>query len=262
MSRKSGNAQLVELQNRNIYDVKMIQTLLDAFSKPSFFIGFFSLQPVNVIFTLKSSLGFEESESNDGNQIADHWVSCDNTVIQLKQMTIENVKGGYYEVYLTIRSYLVLELLKQMFSPFSSLSDAQSNHSLLRRHARKPPVLPQRERKQHPQSQLSRGLHQLHPLLLSFLPTLFLPSRLFHKRYLQSIRGSTFVLSTHHRSAKTLRFLQSRQSHRQNHRRRRPRELQSRGYSLFLTDSSPMDWLPGSPRSSPTISSRCNAPFA
>ena len=144
LSKKSANAQLVELQNRNIYDVRMIQSLLDAFSKPSFFIGFFSLQPVNVIFTLKSSLGFEESESTDGNQIADHWVSCDNTVIQLKQMTIENVKGGYYEVYLTIRSYLVLELLKQMFFSFSfSLSHTQTNHSLLRRHARKPPVLPQ-----------------------------------------------------------------------------------------------------------------------
>ena len=89
LSKKSANAQLVELQNRNIYDVRMIQSLLDAFSKPSFFIGFFSLQPVNVIFTLKSSLGFEESESTDGNQIADHWVSCDNTVIQLKQMTID-----------------------------------------------------------------------------------------------------------------------------------------------------------------------------
>ena len=122
LSKKSANAQLVELQNRNIYDVRMIQSLLDAFSKPSFFIGFFSLQPVNVIFTLKSSLGFEESESTDGNQIADHWVSCDNTVIQLKQMTIENVKGGYYEVYLTIRSYLVLELLKQMFFSFFFLS--------------------------------------------------------------------------------------------------------------------------------------------
>lgn len=180
LSKKSANAQLVELQNRNIYDVKMIQSLLDAFSKPSFFIGFFSLQPVNVIFTLKSSLGFEESESTDGNQIADHWVSCDNTVIQLKQMTIENVKGGYYEVYLTIRSYLVLELLKQMFFfIFLDISYVQTNHSLLRRHARKPPILPQREGEQHSQFQLSRRLHQLHSLLLAFLPTHLLYSRLF-----------------------------------------------------------------------------------
>lgn len=117
-AKKSWNAQLVELQNRNIYDAKVLQTLIDALSKPSFFIGFFSLQPVNVIFTLKSSLGFDENEASLGNQIADHWVSCDNTVIQLKQMTMENVKGGYYEVYLTIRSYLVRELLKQMFAFF------------------------------------------------------------------------------------------------------------------------------------------------
>ena len=117
-AKKSWNAQLVELQNRNIYDAKALQTLIDALSKPSFFIGFFSLQPVNVIFTLKSSLGFDENEASLGNQIADHWVSCDNTVIQLKQMTMENVKGGYYEVYLTIRSYLVRELLKQMFAFF------------------------------------------------------------------------------------------------------------------------------------------------
>ena len=71
---------------------------------------------MSVVFTLKSSLGSEENEAALGNQIADHWVSCDNTVIQLKEMEIENVKGGYYEVYLTIRSYVVRELLKQMYT--------------------------------------------------------------------------------------------------------------------------------------------------
>lgn len=225
--KKSAYSQLVELQNRNIYDSKYLQSLLDAYSKPSFFIGFFCLQPVNVIFTLKSSLGFEENESSLGNQIADNWVSCDNTVIQLKQMSIENVKGGYYEVYLTVRSYLVLELLKQMYS-FLSLSPIQPNHSLFGRHARQSAVFPQRKREQHSQSQLPRRLHQLHSLLLSLQPNGVFSPRLSRERHLQPLCCALLLLCAHIRPCRTLRFFQSGKSDRKNHRWNRSRQLQSR----------------------------------
>lgn len=41
-------------------------------------------------------------------------VSCDNMSLSLKEMELRDVKGGYYEVFLAFRGYLVKELLKQM----------------------------------------------------------------------------------------------------------------------------------------------------
>lgn len=48
------------------------------------------------------------------SMITDRFLSCDNMAMQLKEFTIENVNGGYLEVYKLIRKYIVKEVLSQL----------------------------------------------------------------------------------------------------------------------------------------------------
>ena len=41
-------------------------------------------------------------------------ISCDNMLISLKGKEIENVNGGYLEVFWELKNYLFTELVKQM----------------------------------------------------------------------------------------------------------------------------------------------------
>lgn len=74
--------------------------------------------PVSLIISLKSSLGFDSTDMIDlqygENMITDRFLSCDNMAMQLKEFTIENVNGGYIEVYTLIRKYIVKEVLSQL----------------------------------------------------------------------------------------------------------------------------------------------------
>lgn len=90
-----------------------LHQILTAAKQPSFFIGSFILKPVNVLLTLRSSLGMSEFPEEDEGGLSDS-VSCDNMSVSLKEMELRDVKGGYYEVFLAFRGYLVRELLKQM----------------------------------------------------------------------------------------------------------------------------------------------------
>ena len=98
----------------NEYSEQHMITILVASHKPHFFIGDFSLHPVTVIFTLKSTLSADTEPLEAEGQIADRYVSCENTVIHLKEFQLHELDGGYYEVYRALRGYLLKELLKQM----------------------------------------------------------------------------------------------------------------------------------------------------
>ena len=99
------------LASDTLSESKLLQ-ILTAAKKPSFFIGSFILKPVNVVLTLRSSLGMNELTDEEGG-LSDS-VSCDNMSLSLKEMELRDVKGGYYEVFMAFRGYLVKELLKQM----------------------------------------------------------------------------------------------------------------------------------------------------
>lgn len=105
------------LASDTISESKLLQIFTSA-KKPSFFIGSFILKPVHVVLTLRSSLGMNELTDEDGG-LSDS-VSCENMNVSLKEMELRDVKGGYYEVFLAFRGYLVRELLKQMYGCWNS----------------------------------------------------------------------------------------------------------------------------------------------
>lgn len=117
-SNYSSSQTLSEFIQTDIYNSSLLESFYTASQKPSFFIGHFSLLPVSLIISLKSSLGFDSTDMIDlqygESMITDRFLSCDNMAMQLKEFTIENVNGGYLEVYKLIRKYIVKEVLSQL----------------------------------------------------------------------------------------------------------------------------------------------------
>ena len=76
-----------------------------------------------MVITLKSSLGYDSSDyinlDYKDDLITDRFLSCDNMPIQLKTLEIENVKGGYLEVYKVIRKYIVKGVFAQLYLLFN-----------------------------------------------------------------------------------------------------------------------------------------------
>lgn len=114
----STSQTLAEFIQTDIYNPSLLESFYAASQKPAFFIGHFSLLPVSLIISLKSSLGFDSTDMIDlqygESMITDRFLSCDNMAMQLKEFTIENVNGGYIEVYTLIRKYIVKEVLSQL----------------------------------------------------------------------------------------------------------------------------------------------------
>lgn len=68
---------------------------------------------------MKSSLGYDSSDiinlQYGEDLIADRYLSCTNMPIQLKELDITNMNGGYFEIYKVIRKYIVKEVWTQLY---------------------------------------------------------------------------------------------------------------------------------------------------
>ena len=102
--------------SETVYGIAALRSAVESRSAMSFFIDQFTLLPVSLIVSLKSSLGSEEDvlpsiESSPANR----FLSCENMPIHLKAFDVNHVSGGYWDVFKAFRGYLVKEVLKQLW---------------------------------------------------------------------------------------------------------------------------------------------------
>ena len=108
----------------NPYNEEALTNIIIQSRKPSFRIDHFLLQPICLFFTLQSSLGFKDgavltksgmkADAKETKGGFSDIMNFDNAKIELKEMKIENVSGGYLKIFWECRNYLLDGLRKQM----------------------------------------------------------------------------------------------------------------------------------------------------
>ena len=108
----------------NPYDEADLTNIIIQSRKPSFRIDHFLLQPLCLFFTLQSSLGFRDgamltksgmkADAKETKGGFSDIMNFDNAKIELKEMKIENISGGYLKIFWECRDYLLDGLRKQM----------------------------------------------------------------------------------------------------------------------------------------------------
>ena len=107
---------LLAFVGEQVFDATLLRGEVEKLSAISFFISQFTLLPVTFVVSLKSSIGHEtDSVLDTSASTPNGFISCENMVIRLKEFHLQNMQGGYWVVFRAFRSYLVKEVLKQLY---------------------------------------------------------------------------------------------------------------------------------------------------